>query len=74
MLSDAINLRITAGVAVDGNPVAGGNVEFNTNFTQDGIPNGAVPCADGGANVVGVNVNGFADLVTANFSPLQKAF
>jgi hypothetical protein len=69
-----INLRITADVAVDGTPVAGGNVEFNTNFTHNETPNGASPCADGGVNGVGVNVNGCADLVTANFSPLSESF
>lgn len=69
-----INLRITADVAVDGNPVAGGNVEFNTNFTHSETSNAANPCADGGANGVGVNVNGCADLVIANFSPLSENF
>ena len=69
-----VNLRITADVAVDGNPVAGGNVEFNTNFTHSETSNGAVPCADGGVNGVGVNVNGCADLVMANFSPLSESF
>ena len=69
-----INLRITADVAVDGNPVAGGNVEFNTNFTHSETPNNAAPCADGGTVGVGVNVNGCADLVIANFSPLSENF
>jgi hypothetical protein len=69
-----VNLRITADVAVDGNPVAGGNVEFNTNFTHSETSNGAVPCADGGVNGVRVNVNGCADLVMANFSPLSESF
>ena len=69
-----INLRITADVAVDGNPVTGGNVEFNTNFTHSETPNNAAPCADGGTVGLGVNVNGCADLVIANFSPLSENF
>jgi hypothetical protein len=69
-----INLRITADVAVDGNPVAGTNVEFNTNFTHNETPNAANPCADGGTVPNGVNVNGCADLVIANFSPLSENF
>ena len=70
----AISLRITADVAVDGTPVTGGNVEFNTNFTHNETPNTANPCADGGTNGVGVNVNGCADLVIANFSPVSENF
>jgi hypothetical protein len=69
-----INLRITADVAVDGTPVAGGNVEFNTNFIHNETSNTASPCADGGEVGTGVNVNGCADLVTANFAPVSENF
>ena len=69
-----IKLRITAAVAVDGTPVVGGNVEFNTDFAHDETPNGAEPCADGGPNGGGVNVNGCADLVVASYSPVSESF
>lgn len=61
-----VRLTITYGVALDDgmNPVVPiGN--FNAVFDVDHweTPNAADPCADGGANGVGVNVNGCADRV-----------
>lgn len=40
------------------------NINGNFSFTHDETDNGANPCAYGGANGVGVNINGCADRVT----------
>ena len=69
-----ITLRIIADVAVDGNPVAGNPRTFLFDFVHNETPNGANPCADGGANGVGVNVNGCADHVTFVANPSSENF
>lgn len=44
-------------------------------FDHNETPNGAEPCADGGANGAGVNVNGCADEVTVRTNPnYREAF
>jgi len=60
-----IKLRITADVSI--NSVLQNNLAFNYGFDHWETPNGAAPCADGGTVGVGVNVNGCADRVIANW-------
>ncbi len=47
---------------------------FVFHFMHDETPNGDDPCANGGANGVGVNVNGCADIVTIVGSPGNSMF
>ena len=68
----SVQLAITADISVDGTPV--GNKMFVFDFNHWETPNGDNPCADGGANGVGVNVNGCADQVTFATSGLSEAF
>lgn len=67
-----IRLTINAGVAIDGNNV--GNYNFVYDFVHLETSNGSNPCADGGANGVGVNSNGCADNVSVNFNALSDSF
>lgn len=69
-----IQLRITADVTVDGNPVAGNPRVFLFDFLHLETPNAENPCADGGANGVGVNINGCADRVTFKTNPFSESF
>ena len=48
--------------------------EFLFNFAHYETLNGANPCANGGANGVGVNVNGCADIVTISGLPGDSNF
>ncbi len=68
----AVKLKFTTDVLVDGNPF--GTVDFIYAFDHFETPNGANPCADGGANGVGVNVNGCADRVSVNFNQASGFF
>jgi hypothetical protein len=67
-----ISLRLTADVDIDGNPQ--GNLTFEYFFDHWETPNGDNPCADGGANGVGVNINGCADRVRVEFSSSSNDF
>jgi hypothetical protein len=60
-----IKLKITADVSI--NNVVQNNLAFNYGFDHWETPNGDAPCADGGAQGAGVNVNGCADRVIANW-------
>jgi hypothetical protein len=68
----SIELRITADVVVQG--VDQGLRSFVFDFAHDETPNADNPCAFGGANGVGVNINGCADQVTVSFSALSENF
>jgi hypothetical protein len=70
----SIQLRIIADVKVDGNPVAGNPRTFLFDFLHNETPNGDNPCANGGANGVGVNINGCADQVTFVANPSSESF
>ncbi len=67
-----VKLRFTTDVLV--NDVAFQNIEFIYAFDHFETPNGENPCADGGANGVGVNVNGCADRVSVNFNQQSGFF
>lgn len=67
-----ISLAFSADVIVNGTNL--GQRTFNYNFTHWETPNGANPCADGGAQGVGINVNGCADRVTMNFNSSSETF
>jgi hypothetical protein len=68
----AIVLSLTAQVFIDA--IDQGTRNFVFNFTHDETPNGANPCAFGGANGVGVNINGCADRVTVGFNNMSESF
>jgi len=68
----SIRLRVDADVSVDA--VSQGTKSFIFDFTHDETPNGANPCAYGGAYGVGVNINGCADRVTETFSSGSESF
>lgn len=70
-LSD-INLHIHADVSVDGGAAI--FKDFIFHFIHNETPNGDNPCANGGANGVGVNINGCADHVTFATSLLSSSF
>jgi hypothetical protein len=70
----SIQLKITADVMVDGNPIAGNPRTFLFDFFHDETPNNADPCAYGGANGQGVNSNGCADRVTFVANPSSESF
>lgn len=67
-----ISLRFNADVDVDG--VSQGNRSFLYRFVHEETPNAANPCAAGGANGVGVNINGCADRVAVNFIAQSDSF
>ena len=68
----SVTLEVVAGIAVDGNDI--GTRSFFFDFTHEETPNGANPCANGGANGSGVNVNGCADIVEISFNSLSENF
>jgi len=68
----AATLTISMDVSVDGSPLGSKNFVFD--FLHNETPNGANPCADGGANGVGVNVNGCADQVRFVYNNLSDTF
>lgn len=59
-----IDLTVSTDVKIEG--VDEGILSFQFHFTHNETDNGANPCADGGQNGHGVNVNGCADHVTVN--------
>lgn len=65
-------LRFTTDVIVDGSFLT--NVSFIYNFNHDETPNAADPCAYGGANSQGVNINGCADRVLTVFNSQSEFF
>ena len=67
-----IKLRITADLSING--AFQDNLEFNYGFEHWETPNGDDPCADGGAQGVGVNANGCADRVTAHWLATSDIF
>lgn len=67
-----LKLKFTTDVTVDSNPL--GNVTFIYSFTHDETPNADNPCAYGGANNQGVNINGCADKVSVNFNSQSDFF
>ncbi len=58
----SIQLRITGDIDIDGTKFL--NQTYLFNLAHFETPNEDNPCADGGANGVGVNINGCADRVT----------
>jgi hypothetical protein len=69
---NAIRLTLTTDLAIDS--VSKGNLAFVFNFFHDETPNNAKPCAYGGANGQGVNINGCADRVTTAYNTLSQTF
>jgi hypothetical protein len=67
-----IDLKFTANVWIDGTDL--GAHSFLYNFSHFETPNSAAPCANGGAEGQGVNVNGCADRVTMNFNASSSTF
>lgn len=57
----SIQLRVTGDIDIDGTKFL--NQTYLFNLAHDETPNGANPCAYGGANGQGVNINGCADRV-----------
>jgi hypothetical protein len=68
----AIKLGVKADIEVDG--VSVGTRNFVFQFLHDETPNGSDPCAYGGANGVGVNINGCADRVRVQFTDASESF
>lgn len=68
----SIKFSITANIMVDGTGV--GTRTFNYGFENLETVNNAVPCADGGTNGVGININGCADRVTVAWLPSSEDF
>lgn len=67
-----IKLKFTADVLIDS--VNQGTRTFTYNFTHFETPNSDNPCADGGAQGVGINDNGCADHVQMNFNSVSDTF
>jgi hypothetical protein len=68
----SIQLAVTMDVHIDATDL--GNRTFLFDFSHDETPNGDNPCAYGGANGQGVNINGCADRVTVNVDTLTSSF
>lgn len=72
---DQVTLRSTLTLTPFAPPSAGlapVSLDFLINFQE--TPNGANPCADGGANGAGVNVNGCADIFVIDQAALNFPF
>ncbi len=67
-----IQLRVNADISVDSTSL--GNTFFIFDFAHNETPNEDNPCANGGANGVGVNVNGCADNVQIFYNALSQSF
>ena len=67
-----ISLKFTADVLIDN--VSVGERNFLYNFSHYETTNGDNPCADGGPQGAGVNVNGCADRVLMNFNSISETF
>lgn len=65
-------LTVAIDIVVDG--IAQGSRSFMFDFTHNETPNGDDPCANGGANGVGVNINGCADMVSVTNNNLSEDF
>ena len=65
-------LTVAIDIVVDG--IAQGSRSFMFDFTHNETPNGDDPCANGGANGVGLNVNGCADMVSVTNNNLSEDF
>jgi hypothetical protein len=68
----SIKLKLTADVTIDN--VFQDTLDFVYDFKHWETPNGAEPCANGGENGEGVNVNGCADRVIANWNASSDTF
>jgi len=68
----SIDLLYTAGITVGTAPTQTLNFDFLFNHNE--TTNGASPCANGGADNVGINVNGCADHVQTAFSGVSNTF
>ena len=68
----SIKLRLTTDILVDGNYLD--TVNFVYFFDHDETTNASDPCAYGGANNQGVNINGCADRVLSNFNGQSEFF
>jgi len=68
----AATLQLTANISADSSSL--GSFNFLYDFTHHETPNGANPCANGGQNNVGVNINGCADIVDIVFNDLSNSF
>ena len=68
----SIQLAVTMDVHIDATDL--GNRIFLFDFTHDETPNGDNPCAYGGANGQGVNINGCADRVTVTVDTQTSSF
>lgn len=69
---ESIVLTVSAKIAIDGADQGFRNFVFDFDHLE--TDNGANPCADGGANGVGVNSNGCADRVRISFNNLSESF
>jgi hypothetical protein len=67
-----IKLEFLTDIMVDGNPF--NDISFIYSFDHDETPNGADPCAYGGGNNQGVNINGCADRVRVNINAQSDFF
>lgn len=70
--ADFAFLRLTANVNIGGTDVGAKNFVFR--IDHDETTNNADPCPYGGANGQGVNVNGCADRIVADFSSTSDRF
>lgn len=68
----SMKLQVNADITIDGAFV--GNRSFTFGFLHDETPNGDDPCAFGGANGTGANVNGCADRVRVTFLDTSEDF
>jgi hypothetical protein len=74
-VSDSINsIRLTVGTELLIDSASQGQFNFVYDFFHDETSNGANPCAYGGANGQGINVNGCADRVTTAFNTTSQTF
>lgn len=69
---EGIKLKFDTDVTI--NSVYFGNVTFIYDFSHWETPNNANPCANGGAQGVGINNNGCADRVQVNFNSQSDYF
>ncbi len=67
-----VKLQFSTDVLVNGDPF--GTVNFIYAFDHEETPNADNPCAYGGANSQGVNINGCADRVAVNFNQSSGFF
>jgi hypothetical protein len=68
----SIRLTVTSDIFIDASNL--GSRTFVYDFLHDETTNNATPCAFGGSNYQGVNINGCADRVRVNFNSLSQNF